>query len=125
MRRGVTSFLLAAFMTMAGLAGASAAARVAVFYGTRSVLIVTEKGDCDTAYRYAVSVTGGKVRNAGDSGFDLGGTVTADGAVTVSIRRGDRAATGSGRLAEQTGEGTWHGVGAHGACAGRWEAERR
>jgi len=51
--------------------------------------------------------------------------VTAEGLVKVSIRRGDHGANGSGRLSNQTGSGTWRGIGANGACSGRWEAERR
>ena len=125
MRWGVNSFVCAALLAAASVAGATGGARAAVYDGSWSVLIVTEKGDCDTAYRYAVNVAGGKVQYAGDSGFDLGGTVAADGTVTVSIRRGDRGASGSGRLSAQSGSGTWHGIGSNGTCAGHWEAERR
>lgn len=114
-----------ALLAAACIAGATGGARAAVYDGSWSVLIVTEKGDCDTAYRYAVSVAGGKVQYAGTSGFDLGGTVAADGTVKVSIRRGDRGATGSGKLSAQSGSGTWRGIGGNSTCAGHWEAERR
>ena len=89
------------------------------------MLIITEKGACDAAYRYAVTVANGHVRYAGTTDINLGGTVAANGLVKVSIRRGDQGANGTGRLSGQSGAGTWRGVGANGACAGRWEAERR
>jgi len=121
----VNALVFSAFLALAWLGGTPARARAAGHDGNWSVLIVTEKGDCDTAYRYEVSVADGRVRYAGDGDFDLGGTVAANGAVKVSIRRGDRGATGNGHLAAQTGAGTWQGVGANGTCAGHWEAERR
>jgi hypothetical protein len=125
MRWGVNFFVFAALLAAASVASASGGAHAAVYDGSWSVLIVTEKGDCDAAYRYAVKVAGGKVQYAGDSGFDLGGTVDANGTVKVSIRRGDRGAAGSGKLLAQSGSGIWHGIGGNGACAGHWEAERR
>jgi hypothetical protein len=77
--------------------------------GNWTVLIITEKGDCDRGYRYAVAVANGQVSYRGDAaGINMSGSVTPAGVVKVSIRLGDK------------------GAGANGAsCAGRWEAERR
>jgi hypothetical protein len=93
--------------------------------GNWSVLIVTEKGDCDRAYRYGVKVANGHVSYTGDAKVDMNGTVDANGAVTVRIRLGDKGANGTGRLSGQAGAGTWRGAGSNTVCAGRWEAERR
>lgn len=125
MRGVVNSFVFAAFLAVVGLAVQPSRSFAAGHDGHWSVLIITEKGTCDRAYRYAVTVAHGRVRYSGDAVVDLSGTVTASGLVKVSIRRGDQGASGSGRLSGQSGAGTWHGVGANGACVGRWEAERR
>ncbi len=125
MRGSVKFLILSAILAVAWLGGPTHEAFAASYDGKWTVLIVTEKGDCDRAYRYEVSVAGGRVRYAGDNDFKFGGTVAANGAVEVSIRRGNRGATGSGHLADQTGAGTWHGIGSSDGCSGRWEAERR
>lgn len=125
MQGRVKFLILSAFLATAWLGGPAPAAVAASYDGKWTVLIVTEKGDCDRAYRYEVSVARGRVRYAGDNDFNMGGTVAANGAVEVRIRRGNRGATGSGHLAGQTGEGTWHGIGSSRGCSGRWEAERR
>lgn len=91
------------------------------FDGTWSVVIVTEKGDCDRAYRYPISITNGSLANAGSASFDISGKVAPDGAITVRVSRGDRNATGMGRLSADSGTGSWKG----GSCTGTWAAERR
>ncbi len=91
------------------------------FDGTWSVVIVTEKGDCDRAYRYPIRIINGSLANAGSASFDISGQVSPNGAITVRVSRGDRNATGIGRLSGETGAGSWAG----GSCAGTWAAERR
>jgi hypothetical protein len=105
--------------------GYPGAASAAGFDGNWSVLVITEKGDCDTAYRYAVGVAVGQIRYIGDAGVNMSGTVTPAGAVKVSIRLGDKGANGTGHLSASTGAGRWQGAGSGTSCAGRWEAERR
>jgi phage tail sheath gpL-like len=107
------------------LAGPAATANAATHDGNWSVLIVTEKGTCDKAYRYSVAVANGQVRYQGDAAVNFNGTVDQHGVVKVSIRLGEQGASGTGRLAKDSGTGKWHGVGGAGECAGRWEAERR
>lgn len=111
-------------LTLALAAGygltAPAAARTN-FDGVWSVLIVTEKGDCDRAYRYPVRISGGTLENAGSSSFDISGKVTNNGAITVRVTNGNKNANGSGRLTPDGGSGSWTG----GECAGTWQAERR
>jgi hypothetical protein len=125
MRRFISIGLFAASLLVLACAGRAALA--AEFDGNWTVIIITEKGDCDRGYRYSVAVENGLVRYSGDAaGINMSGTVTPAGLVKVSIRLGDKGADGTGRLSASDGTGTWYGAGANGAsCAGRWEAERR
>ena len=49
------------------------------FDGAWSVLIVTEKGTCDRAYRYPVRISNGSVGYAGEASFNVSGSVGANG----------------------------------------------
>jgi len=89
--------------------------------GVWSVVIVTEKGTCDRAYRYPIRISNGTVVNEGSSPATISGKVASNGAVTVTVNAGSKSATGSGRLSGTIGVGSLHG----GDCTGTWEAERR
>ena len=89
--------------------------------GMWSVSIVTQKGDCDRGYRYPIRIANGTVVNGGSDPFTISGKVGPTGAITVTVSSGSKSATGSGHLAGNSGEGSWHG----GACSGVWTAERR
>ena len=125
MRPIVTLSVLAALLSGPAMAANPPAALAAVQDGNWSVLIITEKGDCDRAYRYSVAVSNGQVRYDGDAAVKLSGTVTPSGVVRVSLMLGDKGASGTGRLSASSGNGIWRGVGSSTTCAGRWEAERR
>jgi hypothetical protein len=106
----------------AGLAAASASKPGQPRYdGMWSVLVVTEKGDCDRGYRYPIRISHGVLVNAGDSGFTITGKVAQTGVISVIVSHGNSSASGSGRLAGDSGEGSWSG----GECSGSWSAERR
>jgi hypothetical protein len=121
--RRVMNSIFSAMVAGAASVGASPAAFAAVHDGTWSVLIITEKGECDRGYRYEVKVAKGQISYSGNAGIDLAGTVAPDGALKVSIKVGGNGANGIGRLSTRTGIGVWRGIGASGSCAGRWEAE--
>ena len=104
-------------------APAPLAAGKASFDGNWSVLIVTEKGTCDRAYRYPVRISNGAVGYAGEASFNVTGQVGANGAVTVTVSRGSQSATGTGRMSGTDGSGSWRTAG--GECSGTWSAERR
>ena len=89
--------------------------------GVWSVLVHTEKGDCDPGYRYPIRIANGHLVNAGDSAFTISGAVAPTGAITVTVAAGGKSASGSGHLAGAEGGGSWTG----GACSGSWTAERR
>ncbi len=125
MRGFINYGILAGFLAGLIAIGAPSELSAAELDGSWSVLIITEKGDCDAAYRYPVKVTNGRVRYQGDASVDVAGTVAPNGAVKVSIRLGGKGAEGTGRLSGQIGAGTWHGAAANSSCAGRWEAEKR
>ena len=93
------------------------------FDGTWSVLIVTDKGTCDRAYRYPVRISNGSVGYAGQASFNVSGSVGTNGSVTVMVSKGNQSARGSGRLAASEGSGHW--VAGSGECSGTWTAERR
>ena len=91
--------------------------------GNWSVLIVTEQGKCDRAYRYPVRISNGAVGYAGQASFDVSGSVGANGAVTVTVSKGGQSAKGTGQLSANGGSGHWKTGG--GECSGSWTAERR
>lgn len=89
--------------------------------GEWSVVIVTQKGDCERAYRAPITINNGSFVNVGVSMVDVSGKVGPDGKLTVRVSRGEKSAVGLGRLTATSGAGSWKG----GACAGSWTAERR
>ena len=91
--------------------------------GNWSVLIVTEQGKCDRAYRYPVRISNGSVGYAGEASFNVSGNVGANGAVTVTVSRGSQSAKGTGQLSANGGSGRW--TAGSGECSGSWTAERR
>jgi hypothetical protein len=117
--RGAVCALVAASAALAASSTSNAAAPR--YDGVWSVLIVTEKGDCDRGYRYPIRISNGTLANGGESPFTITGKVEPTGAIIVTVSHGDKSATGSGRLAGNAGGGQWRG----GACSGSWTAERR
>jgi hypothetical protein len=95
------------------------------FDGSWSVLIVTDYGSCERAYRYGLQISNGRVFYQGGSGVDISGRVSPRGQVSVQVRQGDQQATGTGRLSETSGGGRWSGASPNQQCGGHWEAERR
>ena len=121
----VSTLLLIAMSFVLSFVVAASPAGAAAHDGKWSVLVITEKGNCDRGYRYDVSVADGQVRYSGDGAVIFNGTVAPNGAVKVAIRFGEQGANGVGRLSGNAGAGTWHGAGKGAECSGRWEAERR
>ena len=115
---------LAVLAMLAGTVPASAPASAnSNFDGKWSVLIVTQKGTCDRAYRYPVKIDNGAVGYAGDSSFTVSGKVGENGVVTVKVARGSQSANGQGKLSATDGSGMW--IAGTGDCSGTWTAERR
>lgn len=95
-----------------------------VYDGSWSVLIVTQQGNCDRAYRYGVEIVNGRVIYNGGI-VNMSGHVNSGGGVTVQVSSGNGYANGSGRLSRSAGRGSWSGGSGSSACSGYWEAERR
>lgn len=95
------------------------------FDGTWSVEVITEKGECDRAYRYPIAIEEGRVRYAGYIPVSVSGSVNGSGAVNGSISHGSTTAHVVGSLAAGgSGGGTWSMSGGR-SCSGRWTGERR
>ena len=120
--RPATAFAALAILASTVPAGSAPMAKPS-FDGNWSVLIVTEKGTCDRAYRYPVKIENGAVGYAGSASFTVSGKVGDKGAVTVTVARGSQSATGQGHLSATDGSGRW--TAASGECSGSWTAERR
>jgi len=120
-QKNLQKFALGAGVLVAALAATAPAGSGPNYDGVWSVVIVTEKGSCDRAYRYPIRIRNGAVLNEGSSPATINGKVASNGAVIVTVSAGNKSATGSGRLSATSGVGSWRG----GECSGTWEAERR
>lgn len=126
MKRLSAALGLAALVSSAALAQAEPAQTAAAqsrFDGRWSVLIVTEKGNCDRAYRYPLLIQDGNVLYGGKKNFNVSGQVQSSGAVVVNVTQGNQGALGTGRLNGKYGTGQWEAPA--GGCSGRWQAEKR
>ena len=123
---GLARPLMLVFAVLAGfVAGGRPLPAASNFDGQWSVIIITEAGTCDRAYRYPVTVANGALKYEGDAAVAISGHVEPSGKLNATIRRGEQSANGSGRLSSSSGNGTWTGKSSTTACAGRWEAEKR
>jgi len=95
------------------------------FDGPWSVVIVTDYGSCDRAYRYGVQIANGQVFYRGSAGVNIHGRVTPRGEVSVQVQQGSQQAVGTGQLTEDSGGGQWSGASPDRQCGGHWIAERR
>ena len=119
----ITRFATVALLSLTAAPAFAGTMAKATFDGQWSVLIVTEKGRCDRAYRYPVKIENGAVGYAGTAAFNISGAVGNNGAVTVTVSRGSQSATGTGRMSATDGSGIW--TAGSGECSGTWSAERR
>jgi hypothetical protein len=109
----------------AGWSAPAAFARTATsFDGNWSVLIVTDAGNCDRAYRYALRISNGLITYP-DQTVAVSGHVDGGGRVRVNVSAGGQHANGSGHLSGSSGSGRWSGASSTSSCSGHWEAERR
>jgi hypothetical protein len=119
-RSAVRALSLAALVAATAYAAVPAVAKTG-FDGKWSVVIITDKGSCDRSYRYPVRISDGTVAYGGEGSFNVSGRVAANGSINVTVSRGEKRASGSGKLAGDFGSGSWSG----GECSGTWQAERR
>jgi hypothetical protein len=124
MKRSVIVAGLSALLAAAWLWASPSAVASTRFDGAWSVLIVTDQGTCDRAYRYALRIADGRVYYD-DPSFSVSGGVDGAGRVQVGLSAGGQSANGYGRLFGNYGEGSWSGHSSTSQCSGHWQAERR
>ena len=111
-------FAAVALLAVTALGSTPAAADS--FDGTWTVNIVTRKGVgiCDSGGTLPILVSNGRVASSGQ--IAVNGQVAQSGGSSVVVGQGVRRATGSGRLGETSGSGTWRGS----MCSGTWTAQK-
>jgi len=108
---------------MSAPSGAQAAmARPGVFDGTWNVTFATRAGNCSSNHTVPFNVAGTHLSSAG--GGKVTGGISPRGNVSVRISVGASVATGSGRLAGNSGSGRWSGIITGDKCSGSWQATR-
>lgn len=91
--------------------------------GIYAVNIVTQQGSCNKDYHWMISVSGGRVSSAGDTPMEASGQVSRGGIVELAFQRFGQVATVTGKLARESGSGTWSSTTMQ--CAGSWRAVRQ
>jgi hypothetical protein len=115
-------FLMSAAIA-SGLVGLTSVAEARSFYdGSWDLRFVTQRGTCDPSYDFTVNINDGIVTHP--NLVRLKGYVASSGAVRASVTVQDKYASGSGRLSDKTGRGTWRGYSGTARCSGYWTAQR-
>jgi hypothetical protein len=117
-------WLFAAALAAAALPGSADAkmVRAASYDGVWNVVFATTRGTCGSGYSVPFTVTGSHVTSAG--GGRVSGTVNRAGGVAVQVSVGASHAAGGGRLARNSGAGSWRGIISGDNCSGTWQATR-
>ena len=114
--------LIANVIGCACLTLATAAEARTAYDGPWNLVFVTERGSCDPTYNFSVNINDGVVTHPNLVKFS--GYVGKSGAVRASVTVHDKYASGSGRLTQGSGRGTWKGRAVGGRCSGYWTAQR-
>ena len=120
--RWTLSAALLAAVVAPGAAEARRYARAGAYDGTWNVVFATEAGNCSSNNRVPFAVTGTRLASAG--GGKVTGGIGRRGVVSVTISVGLSRASGSGRLAGNSGAGRWSGIITGDQCSGTWVATR-
>ena len=115
-------FLFSATIAGCLVALTSIAQARSAYDGSWDLLFVTQRGACDPTYDFSVNITDGVVTHPNLVKFR--GYVARSGAVRASVTVQDKYAAGSGRLASNSGRGTWSGYSGSARCSGYWTAQR-
>ena len=117
--------VFAALAAAAAPATADAAMRVragGAYDGTWNTVFATTRGTCSSGYSVPFTIAGNRVLSAG--GGRVSGSVNRAGAVAVNVSVGASRASGGGRLAGNSGAGSWSGIISGDRCSGSWQATR-
>jgi hypothetical protein len=96
-------------------------ARAGAYDGVWNVMFATQAGNC-SSNSFPFTVTGTRVSSAG--GGKVTGGIGRGGSVAVQVSVGASRASGSGRLAGNSGSGRWSGIITGDRCSGSWQATR-
>jgi hypothetical protein len=96
--------------------------RAEAYDGTWNVVFATQRGNCSSNNSVPFTVTGTRVSSAG--GGKVTGGIGPGGNVSVRISVSASVASGSGRLAGNSGAGRWSGIITSDKCSGSWQATR-
>src|ERR1700742_2021894 len=117
------AFALAFVAFAAAIASpASAGPRPGAYDGNWNVTFTTKAGNCSSTNSAPFAVSGAQVSSAG--GGKVTGGIRPNGALAVNISVGMSHASGTGRLAGNSGAGRWAGVITGDKCSGTWVATR-
>jgi hypothetical protein len=114
--------LLYATAVISLVAVTSTAQARSAYDGSWDLVFFTQRGACDPSYNFSVNITDGVVTHPNLVRFR--GYVARSGAVRASVTVQDKYASGSGRLAGNSGRGTWSGYSGSARCSGYWTAQR-
>jgi hypothetical protein len=118
-------FAAAVLAAMAGApdrADANVARGAGAYDGVWNVTFATQAGNCSSTNSVPFTVAGTRLSSAG--GGKVTGGISRAGIVSVRISVGASVATGSGRLAGNSGTGRWSGIITGDKCSGSWQATR-
>ena len=115
-------FLFSATIAGCLVALTSVAQARSAYDGPWDLLFVTQRGACDPTYNFSVNITNGIITHPNLVRFR--GYVARSGAVRASVTVQDKYASGSGRLASNSGRGAWSGYSGNAPCSGYWTAQR-
>ena len=90
--------------------------------GSWNLVFATQRGACDPTNSFSVNITNGVITHPNLVKFR--GIVARSGAVRASVTVQDKFASGSGKLAGNSGRGTWSGYSGQARCSGYWTAQR-
>jgi hypothetical protein len=120
--RRICAVGLLAAVTGVPITAAGARDRAGAYNGVWNVQFETQKGNCSSTNSVPFTVAGRSVSSAG--GGKVTGGIRPGGRVVVQISVGASKASGSGRLAGNSGTGTWSGIISGDRCSGSWQATR-
>jgi hypothetical protein len=115
-------FLFSATIAGCLVALTSVAQARSAYDGPWDLLFVTQRGACDPTYNFSVNITNGIITHP--NLVRSRGYVARSGAVRASVTVQDKYASGSGRLASNSGRGAWSGYSGNARCSGYWTAQR-
>jgi hypothetical protein len=115
-------FLISAAISSCLVGLTSMAEARSLYDGAWDLLFVTQQGTCGPNYDFHVNINDGIITHPNLVRFR--GNVARSGAVRASVTVQDKYASGSGKLSNNAGRGTWRGYSGTTRCSGYWTAQR-